>query len=102
MKPRPQVVDRILAAVRDAQRFCIVGHVRPDGDCIGCQIGLATALRNEGKDVTVWNEDRIPDKLAFLDPDHLLDGGQAGKKFDCVIAVDSASYERLGKIGALV
>ena len=102
MKPRPQVVDRILAAVRDAQRFCIVGHVRPDGDCIGCQIGLATALRNEGKDVTVWNEDRIPDKLAFLDPDHLLDGGQAGKQFDCVIAVDSASYERLGKIGSLV
>lgn len=102
MKPRPQVVDRILAAVRDAQRFCIVGHVRPDGDCIGCQIGLATALRNEGKEVTVWNEDRIPDKLAFLDPDHLLEPGQAGRKFDCVIAVDSASFERLGKIGALV
>jgi phosphoesterase RecJ-like protein len=99
MKPRPKIVDRILTAVREAQTFCVAGHVRPDGDCIGSQLGLALALRAEGKQVVCWNEDRVPQKLAFLDPDRLLKPPQDGASFDCVIAIDCASYERLGRVG---
>jgi len=99
MKPKPRVVVRILEAIRDHQKFCIVGHVRPDGDCIGCQLGLAAALQNEGKEVVVWNEDQLPEKLAFLDPQHLLQPPRPDEAFDCVVAVDAASYERLGRVG---
>jgi phosphoesterase RecJ-like protein len=99
MKPRPKIVDRILEAIRASQTCCVVGHVRPDGDCIGSQLGLALALQSQGKDVTVWNEDQAPDKLAFLDPDHLLQKPKPGRRFDCVIATDAASFERLGRVG---
>lgn len=99
MKPRPRVVDRILEAIREHRRFCIVGHVRPDGDCVGCQLGLAAALENEGKEVVVWNDDRLPQKLAFLDPQHVLQPPRPDESFDCVVAVDAASYERLGRVG---
>lgn len=102
MKPRPRVVDRILDALRKHRTFCIVGHVRPDGDCVGCQLALAMALQNQGKDVTVWNEDRLPDKLAFLDPGKLFQPPRPGKSFDCVVAVDAANYERLGRVGDCV
>lgn len=97
MKTRPKIVSRILEAVRDAKRICVVGHVRPDGDCIGSQLALTQALRNEGKTVTCWNEDPVPQKLAFLDPEKLLQRPRPGQEFDCVIAVDCASLERLGK-----
>lgn len=97
MKTRPKIVSRILDAVRDAKRICVVGHVRPDGDCIGSQLALTQALRNEGKTVTCWNEDPVPQKLAFLDPEKLLQRPRPGQEFDCVIAVDCASLERLGK-----
>jgi phosphoesterase RecJ-like protein len=98
MKP-PRIVPRIIQAVRDSETICVVGHVRPDGDCIGSQLGLGYGLKNAGKKVTVWNEDEMPKKLAFLDPDRLLQKPRAGLRFDCVIATDCASYERLGKVG---
>jgi phosphoesterase RecJ-like protein len=99
MKPRPRIVDRILEALRASQTVCVVGHVRPDGDCVGSQLALALALRAAGKDVTVWNEDPAPTKLAFLDPDGWLRQPEAGREFDCVIATDAATYERLGRTG---
>jgi phosphoesterase RecJ-like protein len=95
-------VHKIVQAIRDNETFCVVGHIRPDGDCIGSQLGLAFALQNAGKKVTCWNEDVMPDKLAFLDPKRLLRQPKLGLKFDCVIATDCASFERLGKVGPCI
>jgi phosphoesterase RecJ-like protein len=99
MKPPPAIVRRILDGIRDARTICVVGHIRPDGDCIGSQLGLALALKNEGKRVSCWNEDSVPQKLRFLDTEKLFEKPRAGEKFDCVIATDCASYERLGTAG---
>lgn len=98
MKPQPKIIGRILDAVRQANTFCVVGHVRPDGDCIGSQLALAMALANEGHSVACWNEDPVPSKLAFLDPDRLVRRPQPDQSFDCVIATDAASLERLGQV----
>jgi phosphoesterase RecJ-like protein len=102
MKPHPKIIDRIIESIRQNQTFCIAGHIRPDGDCVGSQLGLALALRNEGKRVVCWNEDPIPQKYEFLDPEHVFQKPKKGGKFDCVIATDAASFERLGVVGACV
>jgi len=94
----PRVVQKIIQAIRKSQTVCVVGHVRPDGDCIGSQLGLALALKNEGKRVVCWNEHPVPAKLAFLDPQKLFELPQVGRQFDCVVATDCASFERLGKV----
>ncbi|HEY2952968.1 MAG TPA: bifunctional oligoribonuclease/PAP phosphatase NrnA [Verrucomicrobiae bacterium] len=96
---KPKMLQRILDGIRGSDTLCVVGHIRPDGDCIGSQLGLAYALQNEGKKVTCWNEDPMPRKLAFLDPKKILQPPKPGRRFDCVIATDCASLERLGKIG---
>jgi phosphoesterase RecJ-like protein len=101
LKSYPKIIDRILETVREHKTFCIIGHVRPDGDCVGSQLGLALALKAAGKKVTCWNEDAIPPKYRFLDPDGLFEKPKPGKKFDCVIATDCASFERLGRAGKL-
>ncbi len=97
MSPHPKIIDRILEGIRAHETFCVVGHIRPDGDCIGSQIGLTLALQGQGKKVACWNEDPVPQKLAFLDPDKLMQQPKPGRVFDCVIATDAASLERLGK-----
>jgi phosphoesterase RecJ-like protein len=102
VKKNPQIIDRIIEVIKEHKTFCIVGHVRPDGDCIGSQLGLALALQAEGKKVTVWNEDFIPQKYKFLNPDGMFQKPKSGQKFDCVIATDCASFERLGKVGQCV
>jgi phosphoesterase RecJ-like protein len=99
MKAHPKIIDRIIAAIGEHKTFCIVGHMRPDGDCVGSQLGLALALQAEGKKVWCWNQDPIPQKYRFLDPDKQIQTPKAGHKFDCVIATDAASFERLGTVG---
>jgi phosphoesterase RecJ-like protein len=96
MKPYPKVVGRILEALKSHDSFCIIGHVRPDGDCIGCQLALAYALMNNEKKVTVWNDDEIPYKYKFLDYQKLIKKPEEGHEFDCVITVDSANLSRIG------
>lgn len=102
MKKHPPIIDRVLEAIRAAETICVLGHIRPDGDCIGSQLGLTHALRAEGKRVYCWNEDLIPQKYRFLDPDGDFQQPAAGVKFDCVIATDCASFERLGKAGPFI
>ena len=102
MKSPPQIVARILDAIRASKTICVVGHIRPDGDCIGSQLGLTLALRAEGKKVFCWNEDAAPQKYRFLDRDGDFQPPTRGFKFDCVIATDCASFERLGKAGPFI
>jgi phosphoesterase RecJ-like protein len=102
MKTRPKIIDRIIKEIAAHQSFCVVGHVRPDGDCIGSQLAVTYTLRDQGKKVFCWNEDIVPSKLAFLDPNGFVQQPRPNMEFDCVIATDCASYERLGSLGALV
>ena len=102
MRSHPQIIARILEGIRESQTVCIVGHIRPDGDCVGSQLGLGLALKAEGKKVVCWNEDPIPEKYAFLNPDGLFQKPKRGQKFDCVIATDCASFERLGAVAPCI
>ncbi len=97
-KEIPKAVENILEAVRAARTILVVGHIRPDGDCIGSQVGLALALESAGKEVTVWNQDPVPDKLRFLDPEKRVRKPSSGHTFDLIIATDCAAFDRLGRV----
>src|SRR5690242_3971810 len=99
MKSQPKIINRILEGIRESRTICVAGHVRPDGDCVGSQLGLALALRSEGKKIVCWNENPLPHKYRFLDPDTVMQKPKPGLKFDCVIAADCASFDRLGRVG---
>lgn len=99
VKAHPKIIDRIIEVLRASHTICVVGHVRPDGDCVGSQLALTLALQAEGRQVTCWNEDPMPQKYRFLDPAGLLQQPKSGQTFDCVVATDAASFERLGRTG---
>lgn len=50
MKPVPK---RLLEFIEQHDCFYILGHREPDGDCIGSQLALASALQSAGKRVHV-------------------------------------------------
>lgn len=58
---------QLLAALA-GRRVAVVGHARPDGDCIGAQVALARALAARGHDVVCVNPDPVPRRLQFLVP----------------------------------
>jgi phosphoesterase RecJ-like protein len=87
----------IAAVLRERQRFVVVSHLRPDGDALGCQLAMGLSLRAAGKDVTLWNEDGMLDKLRFLPGAELVTRPPANPEaFEVLVALDTAAYARLG------
>lgn len=56
---------RLLASL-EGRKVAVIGHARPDGDCIGSQVALARVLRAKGFDVVCVNPDPVPRRLVFL------------------------------------
>lgn len=48
------------------RKIAVVGHARPDGDCIGSQVALARVLIARGFDTICVNSDPVPRRLQFL------------------------------------
>jgi phosphoesterase RecJ-like protein len=57
--------SRLLASIA-GRKVAVVGHARPDGDCIGSQVALARMLMARGHDVICVNADPVPRRLLFL------------------------------------
>jgi phosphoesterase RecJ-like protein len=56
---------RLLESLQ-GRKIAVVGHARPDGDCIGSQVALARVLATRGFDVICVNADVVPRRLQFL------------------------------------
>lgn len=56
---------RLLTSL-EGRKIAVVGHARPDGDCIGSQVALARVLMSRGFDVVCVNADAMPRRLQFL------------------------------------
>lgn len=56
---------RMLSAIA-GRKIAVIGHARPDGDCIGSQVALARVLAARGHDVICVNPDPVPRRLLFL------------------------------------
>ena len=96
MKRRLKIIDQIIRELKAARTIAIAGHMRPDGDCIGSELALTYALKNLGKKVTAFNQDEMPEKLTFLDPEKVLTGPRPPRPFDAVVVTDCANFERMG------
>ncbi len=77
----------------------VFSHLRPDGDCIGAQIGITRWLQLNGVDAAAFNEDDIPDNLKWLTeylpvskPD-----AKTARDYDSYLFVDGNSLHRFGK-----
>ena len=48
------------------KKISIIGHQRPDGDCIGSQVALCRVLRGCGVDAVCLSSDPVPRRIKFL------------------------------------
>ena len=53
---------KLLATIA-GRKIAVIGHARPDGDCIGSQVALARVLAARGHDVICVNPDPVPRRL---------------------------------------
>lgn len=84
--------------IGDAKTVVLLGHIRPDGDCIGTSLGLYNYLAEQFQDLLVdLYLDNPPEKFAYLTNfSQIRKTEQAGKTYDLCITLDSSDTERLG------
>ena len=52
--PREPLIPRdLLEFIREGEKFLIASHKEPDGDCVGSQLALSSALQRMGKEVII-------------------------------------------------
>ncbi|MCU0638319.1 MAG: bifunctional oligoribonuclease/PAP phosphatase NrnA [Candidatus Krumholzibacteria bacterium] len=56
----------IMKIVGAADRFLIVGHVDPDGDCVGSMLAISLFLRSLGKDTRCYAPGEMPERFMRL------------------------------------
>lgn len=103
LRDHPQA--RVISDLLDrSQRILLVGHISPDGDCVGSTLSLARALKALGKQVDVVVDDVLSLSLQQLDV-----GGEvrrasdvAGRSWDAAIVMDVAEAKRIGGAAALL
>jgi bifunctional oligoribonuclease and PAP phosphatase NrnA len=64
----PHLAGRFAVFLNEIQgkRVAVIGHQRPDGDCIGSQIAMVRGLRAMGVDAIGINPDAVPRRIRFI------------------------------------
>jgi bifunctional oligoribonuclease and PAP phosphatase NrnA len=86
--------------IKKYKRIGVVSHIRPDGDCIGSQVGLSIWLEKNGFEVDAYNDDDVPVNLEWLTeyyPIQSLDIEKI-KECDLIILVDGNALHRFSHI----
>lgn len=83
--------------LQNAKNVLIIGHVRPDGDCLGAGLAIYFACNNLGVPCDfVCDGDQLPQQYSFMDGfSHVNIVTQTN--YDTVIAVDCGAVDRVGK-----
>jgi phosphoesterase RecJ-like protein len=97
------VPQSLLDFITRGKKFLIAGHKEPDGDCIGSQFALASALKRLGKEVILLSAgpfkrteiNRYADQFLSAIDDKEREGARA-------IIVDCSEIERVGEIQTLL
>lgn len=91
-------ISNILNEIKSAKTIGIVGHIRPDGDCIGSCMSLFYYLKQSLPDNTVIDVylEEIPERLRILDDMVINQVVDNEMNYDLFISLDSSSLDRLG------
>lgn len=93
----------VAAFLQSHDDFVICGHVSPDGDCLGSQLGLAAALRSLGKRATclLAKDEPVDVRLSYLPGiGDMVPAASFAGDAQTFVAVDVPTRDRIGQAAA--
>jgi phosphoesterase RecJ-like protein len=89
--------ERVIAELRDGDRFCLVTHERPDGDAIGSLVAMQGVLTTLGKDTIMLmgaDELPLPHEYRFFDLAGLRHDPPADLDQRTIVFLDCGNIDR--------
>ena len=90
-------MTKLETMIDQAGKIVILGHVNPDGDCVGSCLAVYNYIKewDSTKAVTVRLE-RVPSKFSYLSGFDAIETEAGEEAYDLCICLDSSDEERLG------
>ncbi len=88
-------IKEAVSALERANKILVVSHMNPDGDTLGCMLGLGLSLIQKGKHVFLACQDAVPTRFQFLPGSELVQS-HCQEKVDAAVAVDCGGIKQLG------
>ena len=90
-------MTKLETMIDQAGKIVILGHVNPDGDCVGSCLAVYNYIKewDSTKAVTVRLE-RAPSKFSYLSGFDAIETEAGEEAYDLCICLDSSDEERLG------
>lgn len=85
--------------IGDAEKIAILGHVRPDGDCIGSCLGLANYIWDNypEKQADIFTEQFSPEFMMLNGAEKIRHDFENPEIYELCISVDVSDKNRLGE-----
>ena len=90
-------MTKLETMIDQAGKIVILGHVNPDGDCVGSCLAVYNYIKewDSSRAVTVRLE-RVPSKFSYLSGFDAIETEAGEEAYDLCICLDSSDEERLG------
>ena len=82
--------------LENKQNFLVIGHEKPDGDCVGSLLAFFEILKSLRKECRLVLRDPVPTVFAFLKNCDLIQNDFTLTDFDAVILLDNGDAKRTG------
>ena len=84
--------------IESGKRFLATAHAHVDGDALGAMLVTAHGLRALGKEVSLYNQDLVPQRLRFLaGAGEVKRKPPGGIRFDATLVHDTGARHLLGE-----
>ncbi len=92
-----EAIAEILEIIGRSNRVLLCGHVRPDGDCIGCLAALNYLLKSSGKEARLFFKGAVKDEFLPFLPEGWKECETYPVDFDAdlTLCIDTASADRV-------
>lgn len=95
--PEESARFRVLLDSLKGRKVAVLGHMRPDGDCIGSQVALCRLLLSQGIDALCVNRHAVPRTLkSFVADTPFLHESEFKGDDRAAVSVDCADLTRIG------
>tara|TARA_B100000963_G_scaffold141824_1_gene123489 strand:+ start:845 stop:3100 length:2256 start_codon:yes stop_codon:yes gene_type:complete len=91
---------KLVAKLLSHSKIAVFSHIRPDGDCIGSQVGICLWLQLNGVQVRAFNQDLLPENLWWLLDLFPVESPKSSDldDFDAILFVDGNRLSRFGEL----
>ncbi len=89
--------ERVLSALRAAEKLVVVAHENPDGDALGSLVAMQGILSAIGKDCLTFIDQRefpLPQEYRLLEPERVVSHPPADLRQRTIVFLDCGNIER--------